>query len=89
MLLNYTSVVMILNRNRGGMGPENTGGLLYIKPPMIYKALRVMLLMRAASITWASGRGLGPRNLNFRLEAILQGPKKSQFPGPNPLHLPS
>ena len=31
--------------------------------PMIYTALCIMLLMRAASITWASGKGLGPGNL--------------------------
>jgi hypothetical protein len=52
--------------------------------------------MRAASITWVSGRGLGPGNLNFfgphmalayRLNAISQGPKESQFPGPDPLPL--
>ncbi len=30
--------------------------------PMIYTALCVMFLMQAASITWASGRGLGPGN---------------------------
>ena len=33
--------------------------------PMIYPSLCVMLLMRAASITWASLRGLGPENLEF------------------------
>jgi hypothetical protein len=52
--------------------------------------------MRAASITWASGRGEGPGNLEFfgpqmtlayRLDAISQGSKKSRFPGPNPLPL--
>ncbi len=32
---------------------------------MIYTILCVMLLMRAASITWASGRGLGLGNINF------------------------
>ncbi len=48
-----------------------------------------MLLIRAASITWAlaSERGLGPGNLDFvlvyRLGAISQGPKKSRFPGTN------
>jgi hypothetical protein len=56
--------------------------------------LCVMLLMRAASNTLASGRGLGPGNLGFfgpqmalayRLDASSQGPKKSRFPGPNPL----
>ncbi len=50
---------------------------------MIYTALCVMLLMRAASITLASGRELGPGNL----DAISQGTKKSPFPGPNPLPL--
>jgi hypothetical protein len=70
------------------MGPETTRGLLYIKPPytpMIYMALCIMLLMRAAFITWARERGLGPGNLNFfgpqmalayRFNAISQGPKK-------------
>ncbi len=55
-----------------------------------------MFLMRAASITWASGRGLGSGNLDlfgtqmappYRLDAISQGPKMSQFSGPNPLPL--
>jgi hypothetical protein len=55
-----------------------------------------MLLMRAAYITWASGSGLGPGNLNFfgpqmalayLLDTISQGPKKSRFPGTNPLPL--
>ncbi len=55
-----------------------------------------MLLMRAASFTWASGRGLGSGNLDFigpqmalayLLDAISQGPKKSRFPGTNPLPL--
>jgi hypothetical protein len=31
----------------------------------IYTALCVMLLMLAASIPWANGRGLGPGNLDF------------------------
>ncbi len=53
-----------------------------------------MLLMRAASITWASERGFGPGNLYFafayRLGAISQGPKKSlDFQGPTPSHLPA
>ncbi len=65
--------------------------------PKIYTSLCVMLLMQAASITWASGRGLGPGNLEFfgpqmalayRLNAISQRPKNSRFPGPNP-HLGS
>ncbi len=47
-----------------------------------------------ASITRASGKGLGPGILDFfgpqmalayRLDAISQGPKNSQIPGPNPL----
>ncbi len=46
------------------------------------------------SITWGSGRGLGPGILEFfgpqmalsyRLDAISQGPKNSRIPGPNPL----
>ena len=47
--------------------------------------------MQAASIFWASERGLGPGNFDWwapnRLDAISQGPKKSQFPGLNPLPL--
>jgi hypothetical protein len=37
--------------------------------------------------------GLGPENIGpqmalaYRLDAISQGPKKSRFPGPNPLPL--
>ncbi len=52
-----------------------------------------MLLMLAASITWASGRGLGlesqlfgpQKALPYQLDAISQGSRESQFPGPNPL----
>jgi hypothetical protein len=36
-----------------------------IYAPMIYTAPCVMLLIRAASITRASGRGLGPGNQDF------------------------
>jgi hypothetical protein len=32
---------------------------------MIYTAPWVMLVMWAASVTWASGRGLGPGNREF------------------------
>ncbi len=48
------------------------------------------------SISWASGRGMGPGNLNFFgpqmalaywLDAISLCPKNAQFPGPNPLPL--
>jgi hypothetical protein len=40
---------------------------------MIYTALCVMHLMRAASITWASGRGWALQNLEFRaLESRAQ-----------------
>jgi hypothetical protein len=50
-----------------------------------------MILMQAASITWAGGRGLGPGNpqmaFAYRLDAISQGPKNSRFPGPNPIPL--
>ncbi len=53
-------------------------------------------MMRAASITWAIERGLGPENLEFfgsqmalayQLDVISQAPKNSRFPGPNPLPL--
>jgi hypothetical protein len=48
---------------------------------MIYSALYVMLLMWAKQIHWAlNGTRLTAR-CNFR------GPKKSRFPGPNPLPL--
>jgi hypothetical protein len=33
--------------------------------PMIYTALCIMFWMRCISITWASGRGLGPGNLEL------------------------
>ncbi len=54
---------------------------------MIYTALCVMHLMWAASITWASGMGLGPGNLAlaYQLDAISQGPKSLDFQGPTPL----
>jgi hypothetical protein len=48
-------------------------------------------------ITWGGGRGVGPGILEFfgpqmalayPLDAISQGPKNSQIPGPNPLPLP-
>jgi hypothetical protein len=64
-----------------------------IYAPMTYTSLCVMLLMRAASITRASGRGLGPGNRDFfgpcemassRKVRVILGPKKSRFPGPNP-----
>ncbi len=54
------------------------------------------VLDECISITWASGKGLGPGNLKFfgpqmaltfRLDVISQGPKNSQFPWPNPLPL--
>jgi hypothetical protein len=54
--------------------------------PIIYWSLCVMLLKQAASITWPSGRGMGPGNLEFfgpqmalayQLDAISQGPKNS------------
>jgi hypothetical protein len=54
-----------------------------------------MLLMRANPLLGqGGGRGVGPGNrdffgpqmaLAFRLNAISQGPKKYQFPGPSPL----
>jgi hypothetical protein len=56
---------------------------LTIYAPMIYMALSVMIFDAGRSITWASGRGLGPGNLEFfgpkmalayRVDAISQGP---------------
>ncbi len=56
---------------------------------MIYTALCITILMRAASITWPSGKGLGPENLDcfgphmalsYWLSAISQDQKISQFP---------
>jgi hypothetical protein len=61
---------------------------------MIYTFLYVMVF--DVCITLASGRGLGPGNLEFfgpqmalayQLNAISQGPKNSRFPRPNPLPL--
>jgi hypothetical protein len=44
--------------------------------------LCVMIFYACRSITWASGMALA-----YRLDAIPQGLKNSQFPGPNPLPL--
>ncbi len=55
-----------------------------------------MIFGECRSITWASGRRLGLGNLEFFgpqmalaywLDAISQGPKKSDFLGPTPLPL--
>ncbi len=63
---------------------------------MIYTSLYVMIFDACRSITGASGKGLGPGNLEFfgpqmalayQLDAISHGPKNSWFPGPNPLSL--
>jgi hypothetical protein len=63
---------------------------------MIYKDLCVMLLMRAAYITRASGRVLGPVNCDFigpcemassRQACAMWGQKKLRFLGLNPLPL--
>jgi hypothetical protein len=77
------------------MGPETslryhfkvTRGLLYIKAPMIYMALCIMLLMRAASITKASGRVLGPGNLDFFGPGWHSPISSMPFTRPNPLPL--
>ncbi len=44
---------------------SQTSAVLAVYAPMICTALCVMLLMRAASITRASGRGLAPGNRDF------------------------
>ncbi len=49
-----------------------------IYAPMIYTALCIMLLMRAASITRAIGRGWGPENLEPIGECHLE-PKKVEI----------
>jgi hypothetical protein len=74
-------------------------GLITIYAPMIYMAPCVILLMRAASITWASGRGLDPGNPEFfwvyvkwyRADRLVPfGAKKTRdFQGPTPSHFPS
>ncbi len=52
-----------------------------------------MIFDACRSITWASGRRLGPGYLEifgpqmvlaYRLDANSQGPKNSSFPGPKP-----
>ncbi len=61
-----------------------------IHAPMIYTAVCVMLFKRAASITRASGRGLGLGNREFfrpcemassRLASAIWGPKNSVHKG--------
>ncbi len=63
---------------------------------MIYTAPWAMLLMWAASIARTIGRGLCPGNRDFLGPVKLHradrrvtsgGPKRSRFPGPNPLPL--
>jgi hypothetical protein len=62
---------------------------------MIYTALCVMLLMRQHPLLGEVGGGwaleiytfLGQMALSYRLDASSQGPKKLQFPGPDPLPL--
>jgi hypothetical protein len=46
------------------------------------------VLDECISITWGSGRGLGPGKFEFFGPAISQGPKNSRIPVPNPLPLP-
>jgi hypothetical protein len=94
MLLNRTRVVMLLNRTGGVVcGPETSLRYPFSRPwALVHKNhlctydLCVMLLMRAASITWARGRGLCPENFDFfrpemelayRLDAISQGQNKT------------
>ncbi len=86
-----SSAVMLLNCTGGGWA---------LKPPMCLCTWNYLCTydiygpVRAASIIWASGRGLGPGILDFFgpqmtlaywLDAISQGPKMSRFPGPSPL----
>jgi hypothetical protein len=56
--------------------------------PQIDTALYVKLLMQGKSITWASGRGLGPGNLDlFWHQIAFTGPEKISISSVNPLPL--
>jgi hypothetical protein len=90
MLLNRTRAVMLINLTGGvvwALKPRyypfkvTLWALVHktTHAPMTYRALCVMLLIRAASITWASGRGLGPGNLDFEM-ALPNGPVKMHSP---------
>ncbi len=67
MLLNRTSAVMLIYRS-GRVAKkwvvlqanDTAVRIIAIYAPMIHTAPCVMLMMRATSITRASGRGLGP-----------------------------
>jgi hypothetical protein len=67
---------------------------------MIDSSLYVMIFDACRSITWASGRGLGPRNLELfgpqmalalahRLDAISRRAQKLNFEAQRPLTFPS
>ncbi len=56
--------------------------------PMIYTALSIMFWMRAYPLLTLDSQVFGPQMaLAYQLDAISQGPKNSQIPGPNPLPL--
>jgi hypothetical protein len=63
---------------------EDNGNVVYLC--LMFNAFGAFRSIARAT----SGRGMGPGNLDFFgpkkwLDAISQGPKKSLFPGPNPL----
>jgi hypothetical protein len=99
MLLNRTSAVMLLNRNGGVVWALKPPVALVHKTTLCTYDLYgpVHNAFDAGSIYYlGKWEGVGPWNLNFfgpqmalayRLNAISQGPKKSRFPGPNPLPL--
>jgi hypothetical protein len=92
------SFLLISNQFCNGGGGVEQWALVHktTYAPMIYTSPYLMIFDAGRSITWASGRGLGPGSFEFfgpqmalayRLEAISQGPKNSRFSGPNPLLL--
>ena len=69
------------------MGGAEQGKAIY--GPMIYMATYVMFLMQATSITWASGRGLGPVKWRGAVRQVPFWTQESRdFEGPIPSHLP-
>jgi hypothetical protein len=52
-------------RTRVDKRARTKGHIIAFYVPVIYTAPCVMLLIRSASITWASGRGLCPGNRDF------------------------
>jgi hypothetical protein len=73
--------------------PPTIWALKSLSWSLVHKTTYAPMIYTALCITWASGRALGPGNLEFlgpqmalayRLNVILQGPKNYRYPGPNP-----